>query len=116
MEIIPLTWHEKQENRKWWWHVLWKFLAPRKNKLFMWLILKDRVLTWDQISKRGTKGPRVCCLCMMEEEETIGHLFYNCNHSKHVWKGLSKEFQMEMFWEVGGIEENLKIQFEKYDY
>ena len=40
-----IFWKGKEENRRWWWNVLWKVLSSNKRNLFMWLILKDRVLT-----------------------------------------------------------------------
>ena len=54
----------------------------------------------------------MCCICM-KEEGTMCHLFYACNYSKMVWKGLREDLHMEMHWEVGGIEDCLKFWFEK---
>ena len=40
-----IFWKGKEENRRWWWNVLWKVLSLNTRNIFMWLILKDRVLT-----------------------------------------------------------------------
>lgn len=45
--------------------------------LFLWLVRKDKNLTWMNLQKKGWHGPGRCCLCGEEEEDNI-HLFYLC--------------------------------------
>ena len=52
----------------------------------------------------------------MKEEGTSCHLFYACNYSKMVWKGLREDLHMEIHWEVGGIEDSLKLWFAESEY
>ena len=52
----------------------------------------------------------------MEQDESICLLFYECKYSKLLWNGLREELHMKMHWEARGIEENLKLQFEKSGY
>jgi hypothetical protein len=33
----------------WWWKPLWEVKAPTKNKIFMWMEMKNRVLTWEKL-------------------------------------------------------------------
>ena len=56
----------------------------------------------------------MCCICM-KEEGTSCPLFYACDHSKMAWKCLREDLHMEIHWEVGGIEDSLKIWFEKLE-
>jgi hypothetical protein len=63
---------------RWWWSKLWKVKAPPKSILFMWLILNNRVLTWEMLQKRNKIGPGRCSLCK-ENEETTTHLFLSCS-------------------------------------
>ena len=48
--------------------VLWKYNIPEKIRCFTWLLIKNKVLTWDQLIKRGFQGPSCCQLCRKEEE------------------------------------------------
>lgn len=41
---------------------LWKWPIPLKITLFFWLALHNKVLTWEQLQRRGWVGPSVCCL------------------------------------------------------
>jgi hypothetical protein len=34
---------------KWWWKKFWKFKAPPKCKMFMWIILNNKVLMWESL-------------------------------------------------------------------
>jgi hypothetical protein len=47
----------------WWWRKLWKIKSPAKTRLFMWNVLLNKVLTWDNLQKRNFFGPGWCPLC-----------------------------------------------------
>jgi hypothetical protein len=36
---------EEGRDKVWWWRTIWKLRCPSKNKIFMWLILKNRFPT-----------------------------------------------------------------------
>jgi hypothetical protein len=36
---------------------IWQWSIPLKIKLFFWLCIKDRVLTWEALRRRGWQGP-----------------------------------------------------------
>lgn len=46
--------------------------------------LKQKILTWDNIIKRGKAGPHRCVLCK-DQEEIVSHLFFKCPFSWEVW-------------------------------
>ncbi len=56
---------------------VWRIKASIKVKIFVWLVLRKRVLTIDNLLKRGWCGADVCALCS-EEGETVNHLFWRC--------------------------------------
>ena len=62
---------------------LWSLTLPRKIGCFSWLVLKNKVLTWDNLQKRGKIGPVICPLCRAGEE-TVLHLFSRCMFWKHL--------------------------------
>lgn len=48
-----------------------------KTKLFMWLALNNKVLTWKMLQKRNKEGPSIFLLCR-QGTETTTHLFVDC--------------------------------------
>ena len=58
----------------WWYKDIWKINIPAKIIMFMWICLKDCVLTGENYRRRGGVGPSVCTLCQKNEETTL-HLF-----------------------------------------
>jgi hypothetical protein len=55
---------------KWWYKSIWRVNIPRKIICFMWLCLKDCILTGANYKKRGGIGPVVCILCLKDDETT----------------------------------------------
>jgi len=42
------------------WKNLWRHQGWMKTKLFMWLVHHKKILTWENIRKRGVLGPSIC--------------------------------------------------------
>lgn len=42
----------KDQEPTWWSWNLWKFKCLLKNRIFMWLVLNNKALTWDNIQKK----------------------------------------------------------------
>ena len=59
----------------WWWKELWEVVALLKSMLFLWLVLNQKVSTYECLQRRGKSGPSMCPLCRIHEE-TIEHLFF----------------------------------------
>jgi hypothetical protein len=53
--------------------VLWKLRIPLRIKVFCWLVIKNRVLTRDNLKKKGWKGNDLCEFC--DNLESQNHLF-----------------------------------------
>ena len=51
---------------------LWNKALPNKISCFIWLALRNRVLTWENLQKKGKSGPGICVLCYAGEE-TVEH-------------------------------------------
>lgn len=73
-DSTPLPKMETQAFRR-----LWKGWAIRKANSTAWKILKGRMATVDNLSKRGVLigNNSPCCLCG-EDDETVSHLFCTC--------------------------------------
>lgn len=56
---------------------MWRIEAPPKIKFFIWLLLKGKILTAENLRRRGIIGPSKCPNCC-KSEETMHHLFIEC--------------------------------------
>jgi hypothetical protein len=63
--------------------VLWKLRIQLRIKVFCWLVIKNRVLTRDNLKKRGRKGKGLCEFC--DNLESQNHLFFGCPLARYVW-------------------------------
>lgn len=62
----------------------WNIKVPLKIRIFLWLFLKNKILTKDNLYKRGwRKGDKICQFCC--REESIQHLFFDCPFAKLIW-------------------------------
>jgi hypothetical protein len=59
------------------WNIIWKSKLWPKISTFLWLMVQNRILTWDNLRKRGFIGPSICHLCQ-QQEETMEHIFNQC--------------------------------------
>jgi hypothetical protein len=63
---------------------LWKSKLPHKIKVFIWLVVRNKILTKDNFKKRNRHGSGDCCFCGCYE--SIDHLFFNCSIARYVWR------------------------------
>jgi len=65
---------------------LWKSPCQPKHKVFFWLLISDRLSTRNLLRRRRMALPAyTCVLCQLGAEETLEHLFFNCQFSVHCW-------------------------------
>jgi hypothetical protein len=101
----------QMEERRWWYKSIWKVNIPVKMICFVWLCLKDCILSGVNYKKIEGKGPYACSLCLRDEETTT-HLFLDCSKTKTKnWSEVMKSLKMEGEWNCSSIEENLKLWF-----
>jgi hypothetical protein len=86
-QCIAFTSHSG--DLKWWYKPIWKINIPSKVICFMWLCLKDSILTGANYKKRGGIGPVVCSICL-QDDETTEHLLIHCEVTKNIWKEILK--------------------------
>ena len=66
------------------WKSVWSSHYLPKVNFFSWLLLHNKVLTGDNLLKRGFNGPFWCCFCKLALETTY-HLLIGYDFSKMVW-------------------------------
>lgn len=74
----------------------WGWKIPTKITIFGWLVWMGKVLTWENLIKRGHQGPGRCALCC-SEGENINHLFFLCPVTRKLWR-LFSDYHMEPHW------------------
>jgi hypothetical protein len=73
--------------------VLWKLKIPLRIKVFDWLVIKNRVLTRDNLKKKGWKGSGLCEFC--DSLESQNNLFFVCPLSRYVWNLVGVELNLD---------------------
>ena len=66
------------------WRCIWKSWAPAKRKVFLWLAVRNRCWTADQLAKRNLPHLSLCPLCD-QAEETIQHQLTSCVFAREFW-------------------------------
>ena len=67
------------------WDQIWQPGIWSKVSTFLWLLSKKRILTWENLQKRGFIGPSRCPNCK-SQAETITHLMDQCPLADQIWK------------------------------
>ena len=63
---------------------IWKCEAPLKIKVFTWLVIHDKILSKENLAKKGWMGSISCVFCGCAVESSR-HIFLQCNVAKGVW-------------------------------
>ncbi|RVW58324.1 Regulator of telomere elongation helicase 1 [Vitis vinifera] len=66
------------------WNIIWSPCVPTKVGFFAWEASWGKVLTQDQLKRRGWNLANRCFLCCAEEE-TINHILVHCSKARVLW-------------------------------
>ena len=66
---------------------IWSLRAPPRMLIFSWLTYYNKILTHDNLRKRGIEIVSRCTLCRAHNE-TVRHLFRKCPYTKQVYSEL----------------------------
>lgn len=65
---------------------IWKSSCQHKHKVFFWLLVQDRLSSRNILRRKNMHLPSyTCVLCSSNCEETVGHLFMNCEFARSCW-------------------------------
>ena len=68
---------------------LWSSSCQMKHKVFFWLLLNDRLNTRGLLRRKNMVLESYSCdLCILQREETLGHLFLRCNFARACWASI----------------------------
>lgn len=88
---------KKYHNYEYWnlWTAAWKNEFSPIIKKFAWTLLKGKILTAENLRKKGFQGPSICVMCQ-REEESIQHLFLKCIIARQCWKKIISPLEMNI--------------------
>jgi hypothetical protein len=66
---------------------MWTLKLPLRIKVFCWLVIKNRILTKENLKKKGWKKVELREFC--DDHETEEHLFFLCPLAKYIWNVVS---------------------------
>jgi hypothetical protein len=92
---------------------VWKIIAPPRIHIFLWLVVKNKILTRENMSKRKPLDDMSCLSC--SDAETVNHPFFSCCVAKCAWEALSEV----MKFQTGGDFESIAklwLQNKKYKF
>uniref|UniRef100_A0A2N9HQY3 DNA topoisomerase (ATP-hydrolyzing) n=1 Tax=Fagus sylvatica TaxID=28930 RepID=A0A2N9HQY3_FAGSY len=69
------------------WKIIWGVKSPRRVAFFMWTVAWDRILTYDNLRKRGLVLAGWCCMCK-GDDESVDHLFIHCWAARRLWSSV----------------------------
>jgi ribonuclease HI len=87
---------------KTWITKIWRWPIQLKIRLFAWLAVFDKILTWEVLQRRGWVGPGICKLCKVNSEST-DHLFVHCSFTQAIWQKLYKIYHLNFQWEGNSV-------------
>ena len=68
----------------------WNLKIPPRIQIFLSLLVNNKLLTRDNLSKRQEVGDPTCVFC--SENEYVQHLLFDCVIAKRVWDFVSEAF------------------------
>lgn len=63
--------------------VIWNSRCPLNVRIFLWVVVKDVILTWNNLQKRRLSSPSVCILGGISE--IVSHIMTQCSCSNLHW-------------------------------
>lgn len=74
---------------------IWKIKAPPRMQVFSWLMMLNKILTIDNLMKRGWAMVNRCTMCK-KKSETVIHLFEQCTVTNEIYQQLALDMRMKL--------------------
>jgi hypothetical protein len=76
------------------WKIIWGVKAPRRISFFLWTAACGKILTCDNLMKRGHVLAAWCCMCK-KGGETVDNLLIHCEVASTLWSFVFKRFGIQ---------------------
>ncbi|XP_035544454.1 uncharacterized protein LOC108983424 isoform X2 [Juglans regia] len=84
-----------QGNEYFPWKSIWKSRVPSKVAFFVWTAALGKILTTDNLRKRGLIVTDWCYLCK-KNGESVDHLLLHCEVTRELWNGIFR--RVDVAW------------------
>jgi hypothetical protein len=81
-----------------WRNNLWSWNIAHKIKLFTWILIENKLNTWDNIQRKGWVGPNIFQLCF-SDAKTMMHMFIKCSFTRQVWDRITLDQNLNIVWD-----------------
>ncbi|KAG9442213.1 hypothetical protein H6P81_018067 [Aristolochia fimbriata] len=71
----------------------WKLEAPPKVKMFIWSVAHNKILTRENLVRRGISLPSLLCPLCQDKQESVDHLLLQCTMAWHIWSWFMELFR-----------------------
>ncbi|MBA0868069.1 hypothetical protein Goshw_008362 [Gossypium schwendimanii] len=92
-----MTWNSNDEL----WKIPRKFQKPQRIRLFIWMVLKDPLLTNVKHTRRGLGDNSACGICDHNFEDFL-HVIRDCSMTKAIWAqvpwSIDEVFKSSLCW------------------
>jgi hypothetical protein len=79
------------------WTNIWHLDGIPKINIFYWTLAHGKIITGENLCKRGIHSPTRCVLCCSDRESS-SHLFLECEFSREVWQVALQELIHKINW------------------
>jgi len=76
------------------WKGIWRVKAPKRVAFFVWTATLGKILTHDNLRRRGIVVVEWCVMCK-KYEESVDHFFLHCDVARFVWSYFYSLFGVE---------------------
>uniref|UniRef100_A0A2N9I5R6 Reverse transcriptase domain-containing protein n=1 Tax=Fagus sylvatica TaxID=28930 RepID=A0A2N9I5R6_FAGSY len=75
------------------WKSIWRVKVPPRVAFFVWTATWGRILTCDNLMRRGYTMAGWCCMCCCDGEN-VDHLLLHCNAAQKLWNYVLRNFRI----------------------
>ncbi|KAL4284355.1 hypothetical protein GQ457_16G011300 [Hibiscus cannabinus] len=75
------------ENAHSFWRLIWALQVPQRIRVFMWLVMREALLTNVEHTRRHMASSGLCRVCNREDEDVL-HALRGCSRPRSVWLSL----------------------------
>ena len=73
-------------------------------------MMESKLLSWQNIHKRGRIGPSICLLCR-HDSDTIDHICWTCVFSRMLWDFVKEFLRIDSCWKAHNLEDWYKVWY-----
>jgi zinc-binding in reverse transcriptase len=79
-------------------HRIWKLNCPPRMKFFQWLMVKNKILTMNNLVRSGWLLVNMCSMCKSSEER-VSHHFDQCSFANQKYQLIPRQISgLTEFW------------------